>query len=41
MFKAKVENDNKRIALTVVTTRSWPDYEKQTIEEKLTPSGAD
>ena len=41
MFKAKVENDNKRVALTVVSTRSWPDYTPQTIAEKTIKQGAD
>lgn len=38
-YKAKQENE--RVKLTLVTTRSWPDYSPQTIAEKTIPNGAD
>jgi hypothetical protein len=38
-YKAKLEW--QQVKLVIVTSRSFPNYEPETIEQKLIPSGSD
>ncbi len=40
-YKAKQEWEERKATLTLVTCKSFPDYSKATIEQKLIPQGCD